>query len=322
MSALVRTVLLPWLFASAAILSTSASWAEAATVSLVVLAVSLGSTWTAVRERRRQLARGEAALRRVQEREAAAVHTSGVLHAELARLRQHVVDPRVDARRERLRALGLAVELGIGDRRVPVRLRDLTLSELWLELPRSEAERWCPGLPVRVTLQHEGRTTILGWAVAGRPLRLPPDAPPTWQLRWREALREHELPRAVWRATMDREAHRVCPHPETRVWVGLPGGDRVALITNLSANGLGLSLPMGLREAGRLPRHLVVSLQLPELDAPLELPCEVIHLDVRPSGTAIGLALDPHSPRFAEVQPRLAAHVMRRDAQSRIRLVS
>ncbi len=322
MSDLVRTVLLPWFVASATMMGTSAGWLEIALVSLVLMAMSLGSAWSAVREREAQLARGEAALQRVQAREAQAAHASGVLHAELEQLRQHVTDPHIDARRRRLRELGLAVELGIGDRRVPVRLRDLTLNEVWLEIPRSEGEHWCSGLPVRVTLLHDGNATILGWAVASRPLRLPPDSPPTWQLRWREALREHELPRPVWRATMDREAHRVAPHPDTRAWVALPGGDRVALITDLSANGIDLTLPMGLREAGRLPRQLRVSLQLPELDEAVELVCRVVHLDVRTTGTAIGLALDRRHRTFAEVQPRLAAHVMRRDAQSRIRLVS
>jgi hypothetical protein len=178
-----------------------------------------------------------------------------------------------------------------------------------------------PGLPVRVTLVHDGRHDILGWAIAERPLRLPKEVTPTWRLRWREPLREHELPKAVWRATMDREAHRVRPHPDCRAQVHTLSGSRVAILNDLSATGLGLTVPLGLRDAGRLPRKLRVSLQLPEHDAPLDLVCDLVHLDVRTAGTAIGLHLDPHDRSFAEVQPRLAAHVMRQDAKHRIRLV-
>jgi len=319
---LLRTVLLPWAVATVAVCTTGASWPEAVFVSASLLGAGLLGGWTTMRARNQQRTKGHAALERVQQREAQALHASGVLNAELTHLRQEVTDPRTDARRDRLRALGLAVELGIGDRRIPVRLRDLTLTDLWLELPRSEAAQWMNGLPARVTLVHEGRHNILGWAVADRPLRLPKEATPTWRLRWREPLREHELPKAVWRATMDREAHRVRPHPDSRAWVHTPNGTRVAILNDLSASGVGLTVPMGLRDVGRLPRRLRISLHLPEHEAPLELVCTLVHLDVRAAGAALGLSLDPQDHSFAELQPRLAAHVMRQDAKHRIRLVS
>jgi len=319
---LLPTVLIPWLAATTAAAFAGCGVLGVAFVSSCAFVASLGGSWHTMRERERQRALGYKALERVQRREAEAIHAGGVLHAELTQLRHEVTNPRTDARRERLRALSLGVELGIGDRRVPVRLRDLTLTDMWLELPRTESASWLPGLPVRVSLHYDGKVEILGWAVADRPLRLPPESPPTWCLRWRDPLREDELPKDVWRAMMDRQAHRVKPHPEARAWVHIGADARPALISNVSATGIGLTMPLGLREAGRLDRQLIISLRLPEVDDALTLACELVHLDVRTAGTALGLRLDPKHRSFGEVQPKLAAHVMRRETRDRVRLVS
>jgi c-di-GMP-binding flagellar brake protein YcgR len=123
----------------------------------------------------------------------------------------------------------------------------------------------------------------------------------------------------VRRAIVERDAHRVAAHPETRVALCDHEGTRPAELVDLSANGVGLRVPLGLRAAGRLGRIVHIELTIPMAD-PIEIRCEVRHMDVRASGTLLGLRFDPEAPGFAEHQARIAAHVMRRDAHTFIRL--
>lgn len=317
----ILAVALPWMTAAVALVTTGLPAGRIAAVLVLLAIASAGSGWALYLSQRAQRQSAHRALERLRAREAQARRLHGELDAELAQLRHQITDARTDARRERLRALGLAVELGIGDRRVPVRLRDLSLDGLFVELPRSEAERWCKGLPARVTLIHEGAPMVLGWATAEKALRLPKRGPPTWRLTWRQPLREAELPRAVWRATMDRDAHRVRPHPDARVVLHLDDTARPAILVDLSANGVGLTVALTLREAGRLPQRIQLTLHLPEEPNPITVWCDLRHIDARTAGTLLGLSFDPAATGFAEAQPRIATHVMRRDAHTAIKLL-
>jgi hypothetical protein len=279
---------------------------------LVAAASAAAVAWEQRREQVR-LAQADALFDRLLVREEHARGAEAQLSAELDRMRAMIADPSTEARRARLRGITVSADVAIGDRRVPVMLRDLTLHDVWLEVPEQEHARWVPGLPMRIVLQIAGEPHPLGWACAESHIKAPPGHPPVWKLRWRQPLREGELPRALWRAVVHRDAHRVSPGQGVRGVLHLPGGPRTVVIADLSASGVGVLAGIDAREAGRLPERMQLELTLPEHPERLTMSCRLRHVDVRDREAHLGLAFDDAAPAFAEHQPRIASHVMRRD---------
>ena len=290
------------------------AWTADLGVAALVAASGVLSGWIVWRADVTEAERRQAMIDSVRTREEQAQGRLAVANAELERLRSDRADPRVEARRLRLRHVGATVTLTVGDRRVTAPLRDLSLRDVWVELPPWEASAWVPGLPVQVEVSVDGGAHALGWATAERSLASA-SATVAWQLRWQRPLREGELPRALWRAVIHRDAHRVRGGDAVRAVLHTPDGPITADVVDISATGVGIVVKLDANGVGRLPPRLFLSLSLPDQPDGLAMTCRVRHMDVRGAEAHLGLCFADDTDHFAEIQPRIASQVIRMEGQ-------
>lgn len=265
-----------------------------------------------LQERRALVAASEAAIKQVVGRERSLLEAQRELETALTLLRDQLRDPVRDARVARIAALQPRVRLRVGERQLEAALIDLTMFELVVKGTPADCAAWIPGLPVRVSLSIEGASpSPVGWASVYGERR--PDG--SHVLRWAPPVDETAIPRALWRAGNPRDAHRVDVRGGVQATLHAPSGPRQARLNNLSATGAAIQVGLSRREAGELRREVLLDLELPSGES-LRVNCTVRHLSVSDRHATLGLHFDPSADRFAEIQPRLAALVLRQSTLS------
>jgi hypothetical protein len=275
------------------------------------LAVLSGSLLIGLRahmqDRRHALGRSEQVLRKLEVRHRSVLGTQRALEEELRRLRDLHRDPLRDARQARIAELKPQLKLRVGERQLKAELVDLTLFDLTVRAdPR---QQWIPGTPVRVSIGLGGTMNPVGWASVHGDRR--PDG--LYQLRWAPPLDESAIPKVLWRACNPRDAHRVDVRGRLSAVVHAPSGPRQAIVENLSATGAAVRVGLSRREAGELERTLRLELILGGGDS-FGVTCTVRHMSVTDRYATLGVHFDPAADRFGEIQPRLAALVLRQSA--------
>lgn len=247
--------------------------------------------------------------RRAQKRQDAAETARRQLAEQLQEEQDAHRDAFRDARRHRLAALDATFRIRLGERQITGSLVDLSFQEVWLRVPTSTRPRWVQGLPVRLSVVVDGAVHPLGWAEAAGT----PTARGLLRLQWTPSLSEVAVPRAVWRAMAPREAHRV-PGDGVRATLHTPSGPRHADVQDLSASGIALRVGLGRREVGELRSPVELTLDLGD-GRSVPVPCHLRHVTADRGQAMLGLAFDPESAAFADLQNRIAAFVLQRSTE-------